>query len=275
MRIDAHQHFWVPARGDYDWLDESAGPLLRVFGPDDLAPLLARAGVERTILVQAAPTEAEMEYLLGIARTCPFVAGVIGWTDLSGVDAAERVAALSRDPLLLGLRPMLQDLPDPDWILRPSLVPALDAMAEVGLVFDALVRPRQLRVVVTLAARHPRLAIVLDHAGKPSIGSDLAGWRADVAALAARPNVSCKLSGLLTEAPPAADAAALAPVVEHLLDVFGPERLIWGSDWPVLTLAADYGRWAAITGALLAALPDASRDAVLGGNAARVYGLGW
>ena len=274
MRIDAHQHFWDPARGDYGWLDAAAGPLFRAFGPDELAPLLGEARVARTILVQAAPTEAETHYLLGIARATRFVVGVIGWTDLAAEDAASRVAAIARDPQLVGLRPMLQDLADPEWILRPDLAPALDAMAAAGLVLDALVQPHQLRALSVLAERHPTLAIVLDHGGKPAIGTDLSAWRDELAVLAGHGNVSCKMSGLLTEAAAGADAATLLPVVEHMLRVFGPERLLWGSDWPVVTLVADYLRWVAITDDLLGGLPESDRAAILGGNAARIYRVG-
>lgn len=271
-RIDSHQHFWRLARGDYGWLTPDLGPIHRDFGPADLRPLLARHGIGSTILVQAAPTLAETRFLLEVAAAAPEVAGVVGWAPLAAPDAVAQVTALAAEPLLVGLRPMLHDLDDPDWILGEAPPPALQAMARLGLVFDALVRPVHLSRILTLADRYPDLSIVVDHAAKPDLRSAWdACWAADMAALAARPSVCCKLSGLLTEAPAGADGSLLAPVFQHLLGCFGPDRLLWGSDWPVLTLAAPYDRWATLTAELLAPLPAEARDAILGGTAERIY----
>ncbi|KAA2244322.1 amidohydrolase family protein [Salinarimonas soli] len=272
-RIDAHHHVWRLDRGDYGWLTPALGPIHRDALPEDLAPILAAHGIERTILVQAAPTEAETGFLLDVARCTPFVAGVVGWTDLEAPDAPARVAALAADPLLVGLRPMVQDLPNDAWLSRPGLAPAFEAMAAAGLVLDALVLPRHLPHLLDLVERHPALSVVIDHAAKPTLRMGVApAWFSDMAALAAvGPRVACKLSGLATEAPAGWSPQTLRPVVEHLLRVFGPSRLIWGSDWPVLELNADYATWCAATDALLADLPEAAREAVLGGNAARVY----
>jgi L-fuconolactonase len=276
--IDAHQHFWRLARGDYGWLTADQTPIYRDYGPADLAPLLTEAGIGQTILVQAAPTGAETDYLLDLAAGTPFVAGVVGWVDLEVPDAATRVRDAARRPKLVGLRPMIHDIEDDEWMLRPSLAPALAAMAEAGLVFDALVRPRHLPALGDLVSRHPSLRVVIDHAAKP----DIAGWRPGdtrfqdwarrMEGLAVR-GVACKLSGLVTEARPDWRAADLRPYVDVVLRAFGENGVVWGSDWPVVGRGGGYRRWRQATEELLDGLPETWRDAVLGGNAARVYRL--
>ena len=272
MKIDAHQHFWRLGRGDYGWLTPALAPIFRDFMPDDLAPLLATRGLDRTILVQAAPTSAETRFLLDIAERTPFVAGVVGWVDFEAQDAPSKIESLGRNRLLVGLRPMIHDLPDPDWLSRADLVPAFNAMSAEGLVFDALVRPPHLTRLLEFAERHPDLSIVVDHCAKPDIAArDFGAWRADIAALGSRANVSCKLSGLVTEAAAAWIEDDLAPVVDHVLGVFGPMRVLFGSDWPVVTLAASYERWHDAASRLVGRLPASDRDAIFGGNAARLY----
>lgn len=271
-RIDAHQHFWEIARGDYGWLTPALGPIHRDFGPRDLGPHLARHGIAGTILVQAAPTEAETAYLLALAARTPFVAGVVGWSDFEAGDAAARIARLARDPLLVALRPMVQDIADPLWLQRRGLAPAFAALVAQNLVFDALLLPQHIAPMLAVLARHPALSVVIDHAAKPDlVAGDLAAWRGGISALATHPNTVCKLSGLVTEAGPGWTLDTLRPVVDHLLEAFGPARLLWGSDWPVVTLRAPYERWLETAQALLAGLSEAERDAVFGGNAARVY----
>jgi L-fuconolactonase len=274
MRIDAHQHFWRRDRGDYDWLTPALEPLWQDFLPDDLAPLLARHGIAGSVLVQAAPTAAETDYLLLLARTQSVIRGVVGWADLAAADAPARIAALAAQPRLVGLRPMLQDLPDDDAILDPALQPALAAMAAHGLALDALIRPRHLPRLLTLRDCHPDLKIVIDHAAKPDIaGGDLAGWARDLASVAADGRMHCKLSGLVTEAAADWQPADLKPVAETVLAAFGPDRVMWGSDWPVLNLAGRYDQWVAATDELLAGLDAAAEAAVRGGTAVRFYGL--
>lgn len=270
--IDSHQHFWRLARGDYAWLTPALGAIHRDFGPDDLAPILARHGIARTILVQAAPTEAETRWLVEVARDTPFVAGVVGWTDFDAPDAAEAVGRLAGERALVGLRPMVQDIADDDWLARRDLAPVFDAMVAHGLVFDALVLPRHLTRLAAVVERHPGLQIVVDHGAKPRIRErEIDAWRADLAAVASHPRVVCKLSGLVTEARSGDDAAELAPWIDALVDLFGPGRLLWGSDWPVVNLAGGYDRWRALTLRALEGLSPQQRGAVLGGNAARVY----
>jgi L-fuconolactonase len=272
MMIDAHQHFWQVARGDYHWMSPDLTALYRDYGPDDLAPLLERHGIARTILVQAAQTLAETEFMLGIAARTPFAAGVVGWAEFADPEAPDTIARLGRDPLLVGLRPMVQDIADDDWLVRADLAPAFRALQEHGLVFDALVFPRHLSRLLVVLDRYPDLTVVVDHGAKPAIRDGrLDPWRADMAAVAARPNTFCKLSGLVTEAAPEWRFEDLRPYVDHLLAVFGPERLLWGSDWPVVNLAGGYDRWREAALALLGGLSEGERAALLGGNAARVY----
>jgi L-fuconolactonase len=272
MIVDAHQHFWNPARGDYGWLTPDLS-IHRIYGPDDLAPLMRAAGVDASIVVQAAPTAAETDYLLGLARATPSVLGVVGWIALDAPDAAAQVKARAADPLFLGLRPMLQDIAQPDWILRPELESGLRAVAASGKVFDALVLAHQIGVVDELAARHPDLTIVLDHGAKPKLGSasDMAAWQAGIARLARHANVRCKLSGLLTELRPGGGAADVKQAADILFGHFGPDRLLWGSDWPVLTLAGNYQDWFTQAHTLVAAHGPHAVAAVMGANALRIY----
>lgn len=270
-RIDSHHHIWTVSRGDYGWLTPDL-PIYRDYSLDDLRPLLGDIGA--TVLVQAAPTEAETAFMLTVARASGgLVRGVVGWTDFTAPDAATRIADLARDPLLKGLRPMLQDIVDPRWILRPDVEPALRAMVQAGLRFDALVQPRHLSVVAELCARHPDLRIVVDHGAKPAIASGaLSPWADGIARLAAETTVCCKLSGLVTEAAADWRIDDLRPYVDHLIACFGAERLMWGSDWPVVDLAGGYARWRQTADDLFG---DHDRDAILGRTAALFYDLAW
>jgi L-fuconolactonase len=272
--IDSHQHFWNPDRGDYDWLVPGSA-LDRTFQPEDLKPLLLESGVEGSILVQAAPTAAETDYLLGLARANPWVLGVIGWVDLAAGDAAAQVRTRVREPGLVGVRPMLQDMPDRTWILSEATRAGLEAVQAVGLVFDALVRWPQLPSIIALAERHPQLSIVLDHAGKPPFGDDSAwsDWQRQIRALAQFPNVACKLSGLLTECPARGGRDAVDPCVGLLLDFFGPERLLWGSDWPVATTVVGYADWLSYCRSRVERHASTYAAAIFGGNARRIYKL--
>ncbi|APR38006.1 amidohydrolase family protein [Paraburkholderia sp. SOS3] len=275
-QIDAHQHYWDPSRGDYGWLTPGLAPLFRVFGPADLAPLRERAGVARTVAVQAAPTVEETRYLLDLARSEASIAGVVGWVPLLEPDAPALIAELAREPKFKGVRPMLQDLPDDDWIADPALAPAIEALIAHDLAFDALIFTRHVDALETFARRFPALRIVVDHGAKPAIRDGSAGWHAwaeGITRLARLPHLHCKLSGLATEAAAGWTEATLRPYVDHLLAAFGPARLMWGSDWPVLNLNGDYLLWHSIATMLLSALSEAERDAIFGGNAAAFYRL--
>ena len=274
MIIDAHFHCWQLARGDYGWLTPALGPIYRDVAIANWRAQAGRCGVSGGVLVQAAPTEAETDFLLGQAEGEAAVLGVVGWADLLAPDAPQRIARLAARPKLKALRPMLQDLPDAEWILQPALSPALRAMVDHGLAFDALVRPAQLAVVLQLCRRHPDLRVVIDHAGKPDIAATAwQPWADDLARLADSTGAVCKLSGLLTEAGPAPPPAAARRWARQVLACFGAQRVLWGSDWPVLERAASYGAWWAETQAMLAAFDPPERAAVLGGTARRVYRL--
>ena len=275
MRVDCHQHFWRLSRGDYGWLDAKSFPkIARDFLPNDLAPLLAAGKIDRTILVQAAPTEAETSFLLELAHTTPFVAGVVGWVDFDAPDAAERIAALAADKKLVGLRPMIQDIADPEWMLRGELAPALGAMTRNALRFDALVKPPHLPALVEFIARHEDLAIVIDHGAKPDIqGLGLEGWEKFMRRIGRNARVRCKLSGLAFEAGPRWSTQTLKPYVDVLLESLGPSRLMWGSDWPVLNEVGDYQGWLAACETLTSRLSAAEREHIFGGTAATFYGI--
>jgi L-fuconolactonase len=272
MRIDAHQHFWRIADRKGSWPPPDLAAIHRDFSPADLAPLLERHGIARTVLVQSMPNEEDTQYMLGLAGAHAFIGGVVGWTNLKSADAPARIAALARDPLLKGLRPMLQDEGDERWIDDAALAPAVEAMLRHGLSFDALVLPRHLPGLLAFAQRYPGLPIVIDHGAKPLIAAgELEPWRRDIAALARLPQVHCKLSGLVTEAGEGWDVERLRPYTGHILEAFGPRRVMWGSDWPVLHLAADYAQWISASEALLAGLDDSARDNIFGLNAMRFY----
>jgi L-fuconolactonase len=290
--IDAHQHFWRLADRAGQWPPPSLAEIHRDFLPEDLAPLLASSAVAGTVLVQSLPTRADTDFLLALAERHPFVLGVVGWVDLAADDAPAQIAELARNPRLKGLRPMLQDLPDDAWIDDPALDPAIEAMVEHGLTFDALVMPRHLPALGRFAARHPRLPVVIDHAAKPLIARGLIEpWLSHLNALAGLRHVHCKLSGLPTEAGPralveggpAAEGEVTevpsddryVPYVDAVLTLFGPRRVLWGSDWPVLNLAGSYGAWLGTCQRLCRRLslgPDAIRG-VFGENARAFYRL--
>jgi L-fuconolactonase len=272
MRIDAHHHLWTLARGDYGWLTPKLEPIYRDFTLADLAPHLASGHIEGTILVQAAATEAETLFMLEIAAGADIVRGVVGWTDFDAADAEARIERLAAQRLLVGLRPMVQDIPDDDWLSRPALAPLLTAMARHKLVFDALVLPRHLPRLLPVVDRHPDLQFVLDHFGKPALSTGEIGvWRRDITLLAERDNIVCKLSGLVTEARPDWGIADLRGAVDHVLSCFGPRRMLWGSDWPVVNLAGGYATWLAAAETLLADLSPDERAGIFGGTAARIY----
>jgi L-fuconolactonase len=275
MRIDAHQHFWRLDRGDYGWLTPQDHPrIARDFSPGDLAPLLAAARIDKTVLVQAAPTDAETQFLLQIAEGSSFVAGVVGWTDFEAPDAAARIARLCAHPRLLGLRPMVQDIADDEWLLRPDLARAFEAMQRGDLCFDALIKPRHLPALAEFLERYPNLSVVIDHAAKPDIAhAGLDMWATYIRHIAKSTRAYCKLSGLATEAGPGWSAATLKLYVDVLLESFGPARLMWGSDWPVLNEAGDYASWLAACETLTKHLSASDRQAVFGGTAAKFYGI--
>ena len=276
-RVDAHQHFWNLGEVEYGWLMASEyAPIRRDFEPADLEPLLRRSGIDHCITVQAANSFAETQAMLARAREHAWIAGVVGWVPLLDPSATKRALdRYRRDPAFRGVRHLVHDEPDPDWLLRLPVRRSLALLAERGLVFEIpAVFPRHLVHVPGLASELPGLRIVIDHLGKPPIASGALGpWAAELSAAAEHPNVYAKVSGLNTVAPEGWSADDLRPYVEVALDAFGADRLMFGSDWPVCLMAGDYSRvWDETLRALDGASAEA-RQAVLGGTAAAVYGL--
>lgn len=270
--VDAHLHVWRIDAPFHGWPAVTDGALYRSHSLADARASMGDAPVERVVLVQAQTDDRETDWLLEIAAADPWVAGVVGWVALNSPDAPARIATLAANPKLLGLRPMVQAIADTEWLLRDDVARGVAAMVAGGLRFDALVQPRHLDVLATLADRWPDLKIVIDHAAKPVPPGD-ADWAAGMAALATRPSVWCKLSGLRTEQAAGADPLALRPMVERLHAWFG-ERLLWGSDWPVLSVAGDsYGDWLATVRALTAGLSAGERARLMGGAAREFYGV--
>ncbi|MFI7604623.1 amidohydrolase family protein [Micromonospora sp. NPDC049366] len=283
MIVDAHHHLWRIEDG-YRWLDApELTPIRRSFGPDDLRRELSAAGVTRTVLVEGGRCDtAEAAVLLAYARSSAEIAGVVAWVDPADPALADTIAGYRRSPggdLLVGVRPQLQAETDPDYLDREPVRRGLRTVAEAGLVFDAVVRADQLPALARAARDVPELRFVLDHLGKPRIrdgASGLAEWAAPIAALAASPNVTAKLSGLVTEADWAGwRVADLKPFVAEAVERFGPQRLMFGSDWPVCRLAADYQRVLSALDEALPPLSAAERAAVFGDTAVRAYRLRW
>lgn len=270
MLIDSHCHVWRIGENDHEWPTADLTAIHRNFDLNDLAMAAGEPELSGVVLVQSQPSERDTEWLLALAAEAPLARGVVGWVDLAAPDAPARIATLAENPLLKGLRPMLQDLAD-DWILHPAVEPAIAAMIVADLSFDALVKPHHLPAILELTRRWPDLRVVIDHGAKPEIAAGrLDPWRERMAALAAQSGVHCKLSGLLTEAGPAPTAEAVAPYAKHLIDVFGPDRMMWGSDWPVLNLAGDYPSWRAMCAAWV---PPGQRATLFGETARRFYRL--
>jgi L-fuconolactonase len=273
--LDAHQHFWKIDRGDYGWMSPDLKPLYRDFGPDDLRPLLAAAGISRTVLVQAAETEAETDFLLGIAAETDFVAGVVGWIDMLSPEFSARLDHYVAQPKWIGLRPMLQEH-DPALIRDPRFRDGLALVARRGVPFDILTHPRHLSEIVEAVRSTPGLHAILDHISKPEMTGPVdAGWAENIRALAAVPGMHCKISGLVTEAGPDWTPERIRPFFDVVADAFGPNRLVFGSDWPVCTLAARHDEVVDLARDLLARRfgPEETR-AILETNGLRFYRLG-
>ncbi|TMD30222.1 MAG: amidohydrolase [Chloroflexi bacterium] len=276
--IDAHHHFWDPGRADYPWMTDELAAIRRPFGPDDLRPLIEAAGIERTILVQTRSSPEETWEFLATAAAERFVAGVVGWVDLTDQAVAGALARLREGAggeRLVAIRHQVHDEPDPAWLDRPDVRRGLRAVGAAGLAYDLLVRARELPAAVAMARDMPDLRLVVDHIAKPPIATgELEPWASRLRALAALPNVTCKLSGMVTEADWASwTPGDLRPYADVVLDAFGPARLMFGSDWPVCLLAASYDRVVGTARELLAGLSPSERARVFGDTAAEVYGL--
>ncbi len=276
MIIDSHQHFWTPGRGDHDWMPQDNPILNRVYLPADLAPVLKAEGIDGTVLVQAAATVNETEYMLGLADASGFVRGVVGWVDFENPAEAATLKRLKGHAKFKGVRPMIQDIPDDAWMLRDDVQWGYRALCDLDLTFDALGFPRHLANFLTLLQRYPTMRVVIDHCMKPQISdhspANFQHW-ADGMSRLADTGAFCKFSALITEANPDWTVADLKPYVDHVLSAFGPDRVMWGSDWPVCRLRAEYEVWHSAAQSLTAHLPATARARIFGGTAAQFYRL--
>ena len=284
--LDTHCHLWELGRGDYDWLNERKPELAlitRDFTPLDLETAHGTTGVNHSILVQAAASDAETEFLLALAKQQASIVGVVGWVDLGGENVVGRLSELDNNAHCFGIRPMLQDIPVTDWILQQEQKVGLNALNQSNLCFDALVTSRHLDVLYTVCENYPEIPVIIDHAAKPPLSKpnsqQYEQWLSGMEKLATKTSALCKFSGLLTEMSPeqrsCPDKALgiLKPMFEQLLEWFGHERLVWGSDWPVLTLAASYDDWFDITEELLSVLSASEQKMILGNNAMKFYNI--
>ena len=279
MIVDAHHHLWQRSRGDYHWLDSRANPALVPIDRDhllsDYLPLAAAHGITGSVAVQAAESIAETRWLLAQAHAAAgLIQGVVGWVDMTAPTAPGVLTELAQDTLLRAIRPMLQDIPDSDWVLQPRLDAAFRSIIELDLAFDLLIRPRHLASSLSLLARYPKLRAIVDHCAKPDIAHGAwQPWADGMRRIAGETAAFCKLSGLVTEARRDWKIDHLRPYVEHVIECFGAQRIVWGSDWPVMTLNSDYARWLYAAQELTAPLSKSDRGAVMGLNAARFYRL--
>ena len=270
LRLDAHQHFWRYDAAAYPWIGRDMGSLRRDFQPDDLRPLLDTAGLDGCIAVQARACTSETDQLLNLAQRYPWIRAVVGWLDLCASDLEQSLERWAQNPVLRGFRHQLQDESSPaDFMQNPAFNRGLNSLQRQGLVYEVLVKARDLGAVTQLFQQHDQHHLVLDHLGKPDVqANDLKAWTQQLAALAALPHVSCKLSGLITEAHwQDWHSAQLTPYLHTALELFGPERLMFGSDWPVCLLASDYQATCSLVGSV------SQHAAVWGGTACRVYNI--
>jgi L-fuconolactonase len=278
MIVDSHQHFWEVGRFDYPWMSPKLGVLYRDYLPEMLEPILNECGVAKTIVVQASNSLAETNWLLSLAEQHPFIAGVVGWVDLMDPRMAEDLEVFKANPKFKGVRHLVESEPEDDWLAQPEVRRGLQTLEQNDVACDLLVHPRHLKHVKTVADACPRLRLVVDHMAKPPIGNgsrrEITEWAAALRAVAAFPNVSCKLSGLVTEANHTSwRKEDLLPYVELALEFFGPERMMFGSDWPVCLLAASYAQVLEAFQSLLVDLSDEDRAMILAGNAMKFYQL--
>jgi L-fuconolactonase len=274
-RLDAHQHFWHYDPVEYEWIDGSMAALRRDFLPADLEPELRAAGFDACVAVQARQSLEETRWLLELADRHAFVAGVVGWVDLQAPDLRAQLEPIAGRAKLVGLRHIVQAEPDDRFLLRPEFLRGVAALGDFGLAYDILIYPRHLPAAVEFAQRLEGHRLVLDHLAKPDIrGGEIEEWRRHLRALAACSHVMAKLSGLVTEADwHAWTPEEMRPYLDVAFECFGYERLMIGSDWPVCTVAADYGRTMRVVTDYMRGRPSREQDAVLGGNAARLWQL--
>ena len=279
MKIDAHHHLWQPKRGDYDWMPKDNATLSRAYAPADLAPHIDAFGIDGTVIVQAAASGEETEYMLGLADATPWIKGVVGWVDFEDEGQRHHLKRLAAHPKFCGVRPMIQDIPDVNWMLRDGVQWAYRALIELDLSFDALGFPRHLPNFLTLASRYPDMRVVYDHCMKPQIRDQQAGedaitvWADGISKLADQTAGCVKFSALVTEADAGWGVEDIRPFARHVLDAFGADRVMWGSDWPVCRLQAEYGEWHDIAQEVTSHVSELERTQIFGGTATRFYRL--
>ena len=278
--VDSHHHFWDLSKLDYPWMDDLGMPpgdsvLRQNRLPSDLKPLIDGVGVERTVIVQAHSSLEEARWLLQLAAENEFIAGVVAWVELTDPDIGATLDELQRDPYFKGVRHIWHDEPDDDWIMRPDVLRGLRELATRDVPYDLLPRPQHLRYIPRVLDAVPGLRTVVDHIAKPLVKEKIfEPWESDLRRVAEIPDVYCKLSGIVTEA----DhdnwrPEDLAPYVSRVVEMFGHDRLMWGSDWPVCTLAGSYEQVFRAAEHALGPMSDGARAAVFGGNAERFYRL--
>jgi L-fuconolactonase len=272
MKLDAHQHFWSYDAAQYPWIAEGS-PLHRDWLPGDLAPLLAAAGLDGSIAVQARQTLEESDWLLTLAEHHAIIKGVVGWVDLRGAHVEKELAALAPHPKFVGVRHVVQDEPDVNFTLGAEFLRGIGALRKFGLTYDILIYPKQLPAAIELARRFPEQPFVLDHIAKPLIkDGTLSPWREQIRELAKTPNVLCKVSGMVTEADQRSwKPDDFRPYLEVVFEAFGEDRVMYGSDWPVCLLAASYAQVVELVRGYVAPLSPAAQEKFFGGNAARFY----
>ena len=277
LKIDAHQHVWNLEKVDYPWLGPSSGPIYRTIEAPELEPLLQKTGVDKTIIVQAMNSYEDTDYMLETAAAHDWVAGVVGWVPLQRPkEAAEKLEMYSRNPLFRGVRHLIHDEPDPDWVVQDSVMEGLKVLASFGMTFDIVaVFPNHLKHVPLLAEKVPNLNFVIDHLAKPPIASkQWEPWASQFARAAEYPNVYAKVSGLNTAANWSNwSDHDIKPYIDFAMEKFGADRLMFGSDWPVANLAGDYQKVWEETNKAIDEYSVAEREAILGGTAAAFYGL--
>lgn len=275
MRVDAHQHFWRFNAVRDNWITDEMAAIRRDFLPEDLQPVLTQNGFDGCVAVQASQSEAETDFLVELAAQHPFIKGVVGWVDLQAEDIDERLGHYKRFSVVKGFRHVLQGEAQRDLMLTPAFVNGIAALQRHGFTYDLLVFPDQLNFCKKLVAQFPEQKFVLDHLGKPFIKRrEIREWKEDVEQLAKHPNVFCKVSGLVTEGDWAGwKQDDFTPYLNTVVEAFGVDRLLFGSDWPVCTVAASYAQVVAIIQDQLSSLSQVEQQKVFGGNAVRFYGL--
>ncbi|MBT5874682.1 MAG: amidohydrolase family protein [Candidatus Latescibacteria bacterium] len=275
MRIDSHQHFWKVERGDYDWMSPDFEVLYRDYLPEDLLPQIDAHQIDRTVLVQAAQTVAETEFILGLAEGNDRIAGVVGWLDMEADDFEAQLARYRANPKLVGIRPVIHDISDDSWMIRPKVLNSLKHLADQDFPFDFLTYSRHLPYVIQVLEEVPDLRAIMDHISKPEIkAGNMAPWQELMSEVASHPNVYCKISGMITEADHDSwSFIDVIPYMRHVCDSFGHERIVYGSDWPVCLLAGSYDEVIGLAEQFSANWSEEEQRKFFGDNARAFYKL--